>query len=82
MEADKKDDYDEDNDDDDDNSSNSISAFLINLGCPMQYIRNDYNGSLVRNNFCINKENHPSLLSERRIGYAYLQIFVGGSGRC
>ena len=41
MEADKKDDYDEDNDDDDDDdddSSNSISAFLINLGCPMQYI--------------------------------------------
>ena len=61
----KKDDYDEDNnddddDDDDDDSSNNISAFLIKLGCPMQYwVRNDYNGLLVRNNCCINKVNHP-----------------------
>ena len=61
----KKDDYDEDNDDDaaadddDDDSSNNILAFLIKLGCPMQYVRNDYNGLLVRNNCCINKVNHP-----------------------
>lgn len=56
----KKDDYDEDNNDDDDDSSNNISAFLIKLGCPMQYwVRNDYNGLLVRNNCCINKVNHP-----------------------
>ena len=56
----KKDDYDEDNnDDDDDDSSNNISAFLIKLGCPIQYARNDYNGLLVRNNCCINKVNHP-----------------------
>ena len=46
MEPDKKDNYDEDNDDDDDDdddddSSNNISAFLINLRCPMQYVRND-----------------------------------------
>ena len=51
----KKDDYDEDNNDDDDDddatddyddgdSSINISAFLIKLGCPMQYVRNDYNG--------------------------------------
>ena len=83
----KKDDYDEDNnddddDDDDDDSSNNISAFLIKRGCPMQYVRNDYNGLLVRNNCCINKVNHPVCWMSAEKGYAHLQIFVGGSGRC
>ena len=43
-----EDNNDDDDDDDDDDSSNNISAFLIKLGCPMQYVRNDYNGLLVR----------------------------------
>ena len=36
-----------------------FQLFLIKLGCPIQYARNDYNGLLVRNNCCINKVNHP-----------------------